>query len=1284
MSVNMRRSNVLTHALLASEPPADIILIQEPWYDQVGVRRSDSDPAGSNTLGGVASPLWNYIYPGIKDLGNTRAKVMAYSRKSNTRFTVANRLDLVSHPSLLILEVIMGEDRFFITNVYHDVKDPSCRLSLFNLELGPLTPALYIGDFNTHSPTWSPPGIPRSSWAHDLEDWAALNLLDLLNTPGVPTRFGEGGPDRRQRDSTIDLAWTNAAAAQADLFHDFIVDRDIALGSDHAALLVTFFVPDDVQTAGPPPLLGFKIDLEQHEEWLHHFPTRALPQLLTPENIDTEADTLYVDIGVASEMAFDKRRPFSPRAVPWWNQECGTLAADLRSANDQNRRDIRRSLKKATTKAKRDWANEIISNAKGDALWRVAKWRHGRRVSFILTILTDQGLSSDDPSKAQAFRARFFNNQPPQVPETFPDDPPPAPVRDLTPITQDEIAAALSGTSNKSAPGPSGQSYLLVKWAFLAHPARITHLFNACLRIGHHPQHWREATVVVVPKPNRSDPSLPKNYRPISLLECLGKLLEKVISTRILYDINRYELVPSTQFGGRNASSTVDAGLCLQHDIHTAHASGLVCASILFDISGFFDNINHQRLVAVFRALGFPREMVKWLQSFLTNRHVALRFNNFTSEQYDLQVGTPQGSPISPVLSIIFASPILHLARSWTNTGLSMYVDDGNLFACGTDFPEVTLRLRSAYLDCWNWLHRAGLAIEPDKTEVIFFKNSHARHARPTNIWLADPSRALEYRVEASNTVRYLGIYFDFQLNWHDHVRIMTNCARSSLKALQLLGNSVRGLQWAQWRIVFNAVILPILTYAAPVWYTGQAGLLRDLRTAQNAAIRHIAGAFRTTPVDPLHQLMGIMPIDIRMGMLIKNAALRLYRLPPNSQLIARTPGPWGPPQGGLIPLPIHPPRRNYKSNLRSLAADLPKAPRIDALAAPPWQLDFSSPQLSCNHRVRHGDERKAWANAIRASTDLPDHLIVFSRGSKSNWNRNDNLQPAAGISVLFTAGQEIGYHCRTLGTTATDFDADLCALATAAMQVQQHVALHPNHQVTIYSTNPAAIQAITNLRPHAGQSFALEFSALLTQTFASSRSKIKLEWCPSEATIAGIRRCIDLARTNTTAPWPPGHQEPNTIAFQKSSSKELAISAWQARWHNADRRSQAYLALPAPPTGKLPPVIAGGAGGSRTASATLVRLITGHAFIGSYTTRFHPRKATHCPECGANPQTVAHVLQACPRYDHARAIHLRPAAPDLSLRTLFGTEEGGKALIAFLEETKACFKPREEPFDPG
>ena len=344
----------------------------------------------------------------------------------------------------------------------------------------------------------------------------------------------------------------------------------------------------------------------------------------------------------------------------------------------------------------------------------------------------------------------------------------------------------------------------------------------------------------------------------------------------------------------------------------------------------------------------------------------------------------------------------------------------------------------------------------------------------------------------------------------------MTNRARATLKALQLLGNSVRGLSWTNWRMVYNAVILLILIYAAPVRFSGQAGLLRQLRTAQNAAVRHIAGAFGTIPTDPLHQLMSIMPIDLRLRLLIKNASLRLYGIPTNSQLAARIPGSWGLRIHGLISLPIQPPRRSYRSSLLSLTANLPTTPHIDLLAAPPWNLDFAHPRFIANHRIRHNDEQKIWANTIEDLTSKPDHLTIFTRGSKTNHNRNDNQMLSTCIAVAFSTQTEIEHSSRTLGVSAT-------------------------------------------------------------------------------------------------------------------------------------------------------------------ACATLVRLITAHAFIGEYTARFHPRKPTSCPECGANPQTVAHVIRHGPRFVRARAAHLIPIAPDLSLSTLFGTKEG-KALLHFLEVTKACFKPSEEP----
>ena len=124
---------------------------------------------------------------------------------------------------------------------------------------------IYTGDFNTHSPTWSSPFMTRSPWSHDLESWAAINLLDLLNTPGVPTRFGEGN----QRDTAIDPAWMNVAAAQEDLFQDLIVDRDASFGSDHAALLVTYVSPSDFEPSTPPPRLGlaYTPDREDATVW---------------------------------------------------------------------------------------------------------------------------------------------------------------------------------------------------------------------------------------------------------------------------------------------------------------------------------------------------------------------------------------------------------------------------------------------------------------------------------------------------------------------------------------------------------------------------------------------------------------------------------------------------------------------------------------------------------------------------------------------------------------------------------------------------------------------------------------------------------------------------------------------------------------------------------------------------------------------------------------------------------------------------------------------------------
>lgn len=169
--------------------------------------------------------------------------------------------------------------------------------------------------------------------------------------------------------------------------------------------------------------------------------------------------------------------------------------------------------------------------------------------------------------------------------------------------------------------------------------------------------------------------------------------------------------------------------------------------------------------------------------------------------------------------------------------------------------------------------------------------------------------------------------------------------ARASLKALQLLGNSVRGLSAANWRLVYNAVCLPVLTYGCQLWFTGQQKtLIKKLQVVQNEGVKIIAGAFRTAPCDALHEHLRIFPMHIRVNMLTKTSALRLYRLPNQSQLLCRLGDDWHKPSQDDLPSPVpaNPPRpgpRAKISPLEALARRVPaNGPRCNELAVAPWE----------------------------------------------------------------------------------------------------------------------------------------------------------------------------------------------------------------------------------------------------------------------------------------------------------------------------------------------------------
>ena len=176
----------------------------------------------------------------------------------------------------------------------------------------------------------------------------------------------------------------------------------------------------------------------------------------------------------------------------------------------------------------------------------------------------------------------------------------------------------------------------------------------------------------------------------------------------------------------------------------------------------------------------------------------------------------------------------------------------------------------------------------------MFFRKPRECMEPPPYIHLPLPTHSTYYQVQRLTTIKYLGFFFDMCLNWMQHIEIMCNRTRVTLKALQLLGNSIHGFDHSQWRLAYNAICLPVLTYRCQLWFTRkQIVLVKKLQTVQNKAVRIMTGTFHMTLQDPLHQLMTIYPMKIRLNLLVQNTALHLYRALRGSQLLKQLGQEW-------------------------------------------------------------------------------------------------------------------------------------------------------------------------------------------------------------------------------------------------------------------------------------------------------------------------------------------------------------------------------------------------------
>src|SRR6266702_3597214 len=418
---------------------------------------------------------------------------------------------------------------------------------------------------------WSPRGWSPSARVSTFETWAASQTLELTTVPSKITRRGL----ETERPSTLDLVWHNCAALATLALTPPITDWEASIGSDHAGIRTTWLLEGTFRGLKQIKLTAFKVDFDdegKQNAWLDTLSSLLPPitPIITIAELENAATALQDAFVTSCQQHMETKLPQKARGNPWWNKECAAAANLLRSfppGDSEERKNASRALKRVTRKSKREYYDNIVTNGK---IWDVAKWRLGRRMSGIPALRLANGtLSFDQREIADTLSARFFVQELAQIEIAQPDDPPPLPTRPYHPVSTKEIHPLLADCANTSPPGESGISWQIIKLAWNRADSTIAYIFDACLRLGHHPSFWRKAVVMVIPKPGKDDYLQAKSYHPISLIECLSKLLEKVVAKRLLFDADKHSLLPITQFGTRAFSCMVDVGLTLLHDVQT-------------------------------------------------------------------------------------------------------------------------------------------------------------------------------------------------------------------------------------------------------------------------------------------------------------------------------------------------------------------------------------------------------------------------------------------------------------------------------------------------------------------------------------------------------------------------------------------------------------------------------------------------------------------------------------------------------------------------------------------
>ena len=302
----------------------------------------------------------------------------------------------------------------------------------------------------------------------------------------------------------------------------------------------------------------------------------------------------------------------------------------------------------------------------------------------------------------------------------------------------------------------------------------ISIVINKSLSTGTVPNTLKIAKVIPIYK--AKDKTDMGNYRPISLLPSISKVLEKIVHSRLYKFLTNNKILSENQFGFRPSRSTVDAVCKLTSDVLSASETNQYTLAVLLDLSKAFDTINHEILLNKLNHYGIRGVALEWFRSYLTSRRQFVSYHGCTSASQTVTCGVPQGSVLGPLLFIIYTND---LPVSLEHSKSILFADDITLYHSHTDKAILRQSIEHDLKLLNDWFCSNKLSLNVPKTHFMVFcpkKRNDISDLETLN--LGDKS------INRVNTAKFLGIYIDDELEWGEHIDHVANKLASGTYAI--------------------------------------------------------------------------------------------------------------------------------------------------------------------------------------------------------------------------------------------------------------------------------------------------------------------------------------------------------------------------------------------------------------------------------------------------------------------------------------------------------------------